>query len=150
MRVRHNKTRDPKGILFYVLATILGLLLIGLIIAFVVRLNQSYYRYVAEPNDILRTINRGDYADAWLDVQNNRAQGVTEEKDPAYRLPYAVMDYYIAASYYTVYQEEQDPEKAALYREKMETAYDSMGELQYLAEEIDACFEVERQTGETE
>ena len=140
MNRRRTRPKSGRDVLFYIAVTILGLLLIGLILFFLYRLHETYHHYTVEPNNILYTLNRGDYVSAWQDVQSNRAAGKTGEKEPGYVLPYAVADYFEAASYYAVYEESGDTEKAADYREEMERAYEKMGELQFMAEEIDALF----------
>jgi len=137
MRAREYRRKESRSFLFYLAVTILGLLLIGLVILFITRVNRTFYSYTAEPRELLYTLNRGDYAEAWREVQNNRAQGVTEEKNKDYVLPYAVVDYLEAESYYNVFLESGDTEEAARYREAMDKAYEAMGELQFMAGEID-------------
>ena len=140
--IEGRRKRDPRSALFYTAVTILTLLLITLTAAFVTGINREYYRYTVKPDDLLYTLNRGDYVEAWSDVQNNRASGKNEEADPEYVLPYAVVDYYEAGSYYTVYQENGDVRKAEDFRRIMEQAYEKMGELQFLAGEIDSVLEI--------
>lgn len=140
MRDRNRKKSELRSVLFYLSVTVLGILLIGLSILFLARVNRRGYSYTVEPNTLLRMLNRGDYAESWRDVQDNRAIGETEQKDKAYALPYAVVDYFEAASYYSVYQDSGDAGQAARYKEDMEQAYEAMGELQFMAEEIDEMF----------
>ena len=141
MRTERSGGRRLRSVLFYLGVTILGLLLTGMIILFVTRVNRTFYSYTTEPDTLLRMLNRGEYANAWREVQNNRAQGETEQKDRDYVLPYAVVDYFEAESYYNACLGSDDAEKAAQYRETMDEAYEAMGELQFLAEEIDEIFE---------
>ena len=138
MRVKQKRKKDPGTAVFYLVVTVLGLVLIGLSILFMTRINRTYDNYSSDANYLLYTVNRGDYIHAWLDVQNNRANGETEKKNAAYTLPYAIVDYFEAESYYTMYLNSGDMEKARQYREEMDSAYEKMGELQYIAEDIDA------------
>ena len=140
MRARVNRRKEPRSFLFYLAVTILGLLLIGLIIMFITRVNRTFYSYTAEPNELLHMLNRGEYSEAWRQVGENRAQGITEKENKDYVLPYAVVDYFEAESYYSVFLESGNTEEAARYREAMDEAYETMGELQFMAEEIDGIF----------
>ena len=141
MRDRRNGKKDPRTALFYAAVTILVLLFIGLTIFFITRMNRSFYRYTTEPDSILYTLNHGQYPEAWRDVKENRASGETEDKDPKYVLPYAAADYFEARSYYSVYSDTGKAGKAGDFRQTMDQAYEKMGELQFLAEDIDAIFD---------
>ena len=152
MRAKKNRPRDLRGVLFAIAATGMGIVLISMLMLFTARVRKSFYTYSAEPVDILRELNRNDYVDAWHDARENRAAGITKEKNPDYAVPYAVTDYFEAASYYSVFGKEADAEndgksgsgpesdQARVYREKMDTAREEMGELEYLAEDIDELF----------
>ena len=135
-------TKSPRGaLLFYVAATMLSLLFIILTVLFIARSRRAFYNYTAEADDILRELNRGRYVEAWNDVRSNRMQGVTEDKHPEYALPYAAADYYEARSLYTAYRAAGERDRAAYYKNEMEEAYDGMGKIQFLADEIDEMFE---------
>ncbi len=136
-RNSRSRKKDPRSVLFHTVVTILGVVFVVLTALFLYRMSDRYTRYSPEPDDILFELKRGDYVGAWEDAERNRACGITEQTDPDYALPYAVTDYYEAASYYTVYRENGDEEKAAVYRKAMDKAFTSMGELQFMAEEID-------------
>ena len=140
-RVENRGKGRGKSVLFYLAVTLLGVLLVGMTMLFLYRVNRKAYNYTTEPNTLLRMLNRGDYAQVWREVQNNRAMGETEKTDKEYILPYAATDYFEAASYYNAYRESGDEEKAAQYKAAMEKAYEDMGELQFLAEEIDEMFQ---------
>lgn len=140
MKAKKNKTRDPRSVLFAIAVTILGIIFAAMVLLFAARIREHFYYYTAEPNDILRELNRGDLVDAWRDARENRAAGLTAEKDPDYTLPYAAADYFEAASYYEVFRENGDEEMAEVYRNKMDAAREDMGELAYLSDEIDALF----------
>ena len=140
MRTGNVRTKDPRGVLFAVAVTILGIVLAGLIIFFVFRVKEDFYSYTIEADDLLRTLNRGDYVNAWYEAQENQGKGITAEKDPEYALPYAVTQYFEAASYHSAYEKSGEAEKTAEYRKQMDKAYSDMGELQYMAEEIDELF----------
>lgn len=133
--------REARTVLFYLVVIILGIVLTGMTMLFLYKVNRRTYSYTTEPNTLLHMLNRGEYAQVWREVQNNRALGETKEKDKDYALPYAVTDYFEAASYYNAYLENGDAEKAGQYKAAMEEAYEDMGELQFLAEEIDEMFQ---------
>lgn len=141
MRGKVRRKRDGRTVLFYVAVTILGIVFLAVTTQFLARLNGPYYTYSTPPHSLLYTLNRGDYVQAWREVQDNRAMGATEKTDQEYALPYAVVDYFEAASFYNVYLESGDKEKTEQYREAMDEAYEAMGELQFMAEEIDAMFQ---------
>ena len=141
MKVRKSKTRDPRSVLFAIAVTVMGIVFAALVLLFVSRVRENFYYYTAEPNDILRELHRSDYAGAWRDARENRAAGTDAEEDPAYAVPYAAADYFEAVSYYEVFRESGDEEKAEEYRKKMDAAREKMGELAYLSEEIDALFQ---------
>ena len=124
--------------LFIAAAALLCLILIGEAIFFVTRISTKRESNTLTANAILHELNRGAYMDALYSVRYNRAAGLTEEKDPDYALAYAAADYYEAASYYLAYEKTGLSAEAEAYKTKMDAAYQRMGELQFLAEKIDA------------
>ena len=143
----------PKGKdrLFKLIIAMLAVILVIMAIITIARINASYSDYVSTPNELLRTIKNGYYADAVREMHDNIAQGETIAKDPDYAVPYALLDYFEAESLYTGYvraaEKETDPVKAAEliakadeFKAGMEDAKTGMGELAFMAEDIDGYF----------
>ncbi len=133
-----GKKHDLSTKLFIAAAAFLCLILIGEGILFLNRIRPRDRYYTVEANTILHELNRGSYTEALYSVQSNRAAGITEKDDPDFALAYAAADYYEAASYYAAYDRNSQEDLASKYREKMEEAYQRMGELQFLAEKMNA------------
>ena len=138
--IRPQRQKEPRNLLFSFAVVALGLVLAVLVIFFFTRLNRTFYSYTSSANDILRQLNRGDYAEAWYEKQMNEGNGVTADKKEDYVVPYAVVDYFEAASYRTAYEKAGNAAAAALWQAKMDAAAAQMGELGYMTEEIDAIF----------
>ena len=162
--MKSNKTRRPaagsagartvgKGgdRLFRLIIGLLAVILVIMAAATVYRINQSFSNYTSDPNDLLRSIKNGYYSDAVHDMHDNIVLGETAEKNPDYAVPYALLDYFEAESVYTGYvraaELEEDSAKAAelmakaeVFRADMEAARTGMGELAFMAEDIDGFF----------
>ncbi len=153
---RNNKTGNAAGMrlgdgLFRTILIALGIILVIMLIALGYKVNNSVYRYTSTPNDLLRNMKNGYYTEAVIEMKENIAQGETVEKDSDYALPYALIEYYEAESYWAAYHKAAELEgnaaykadleqKAAEYRSQMDDAYSRMGELAFMSEEIDASF----------
>ena len=133
-----KKKKDLYTGLFIAAAALLCLILICEAILFFNRISLKEYRSTVEPDTILRELNRRAYMDALYSVRCNRAAGLTEEQEPGFALPYAAADYYEAASYYLAFERAGRSEEAKAYRAKMDEAYERMGEIRFLTEEMDA------------
>ncbi len=133
-----KKKKDLHTGLFIAAAALLCLILIGEAILFFNRISLKEYRSTVDPDTILRELNRGAYMDALYSVRCNRAAGLTEKQEPGFALPYAAADYYEAASYYLAFERAGRSEEAKAYRAKMDEAYERMGEIRFLTEEMDA------------
>ena len=133
-----RKKMDLRTKLFGAAAVLLVLILIGEAVLFFNRISLKREYSTLTANTILHQLNRGAYTDALYSVRYNRAAGLTEELEPAFALPYAAADYYEAASYCLAFERAGRDEEAKAYRAKMEEAYQRMGELQFLAEKINA------------
>lgn len=138
--MKRNKTKK-KFSLFSLAVTVLSLLLIVLVIVAVTNASPKKYDYRTEPSSLLYTLNRGRYAEALQDVANNRAMGYDEKTNADYEAPYAVCDYFEACSYYNACMKTGGAESAAVYEAKMQEAYERMGSLQMMAEEIRKALE---------
>lgn len=139
-------------VLFRLIIVMLAVILVIMAIATVVRVNRSFSDYVTTPNDLLRTIRNGYYADAVHEMYDNIALGETVDKDPDYAVPYALLEYYEAKSVYTAYERALEQEsdksraselelKAEEFVRDMDTARSGMGELEFMAADIDELFD---------
>ena len=145
-----NKTGQPGDRLFRVLLILLSLVLVVILMITGTKINRESYRYYSKPNELLWTIRNGNYPDALTSMYDNIAQGETPEKNAEYTAPYAILEYYEAASLlkaYTNADSEADPIRggelaSAVERCKadMEDARSRMGDLDFFAAEIDAIF----------
>ncbi len=145
-----GKTAVPGDRLFRVLLVLLSLVLVAMIMIAGTVIRREAYRYTSTPNELLRMIRNGNYPDAVTDMYDNIAQGETPEKNVEYAVPYAILEYYEAASLLKAYENADsagDPGRGAELvkaaeqcRTAMEDARSRMGELEFFTEEIDAIF----------
>lgn len=153
MGKRHKnmkKAGQPGDRLFNLLLILLSLVLVVLLMVSGSKISRKSYSYYSRPHELLWTIRNGNYPDALSNMYHNIAQGETTEKNAEYSAPYAILEYYEAASLlkaYTGADSESDPvRKAELAaaadscRAKMEDARTRMGELEFFAAEIDVIF----------
>ena len=149
-RKRINKTGQPGDRLFKVLLILLSLVLVVILMITGTKINRESYRYYSKPNELLWTIRNGNYPDALTSMYDNIAQGETPEKNAEYAAPYAILEYYEAASLlkaYTNVDSGADPVRGAELasaaercKANMENARSRMGDLDFFAAEIDALF----------
>ena len=149
-RKRINKTGQPGDRLFKVLLILLSLVLVVILMITGTKINRESYRYYSKPNELLWTIRNGNYPDALTSMYDNIAQGETPEKNAEYAAPYAILEYYEAASLlkaYTNADSEADPIRggelasaAERCKADMEDARSRMGDLDFFSAEIDAFF----------
>ena len=145
-----NKTGQPGDRLFRVLLILLSLVLVVILMITGTKINRESYRYYSKPNELLWTIRNGNYPDALTSMYDNIAQGETPEKNAEYAAPYAILEYYEAASLlkaYTNVDSGADPVRGAELasaaercKADMENARSRMGDLDFFAAEIDALF----------
>ena len=145
-----NKTGQPGDRLFRVLLILLSLVLVVILMITGTKINRESYRYYSKPNELLWTIRNGNYPDALTSMYDNIAQGETPEKNAEYAAPYAILEYYEAASLlkaYTNVDSGADPVRGAELasaaercKADMEDARSRMGDLDFFAAEIDALF----------
>ena len=149
-RKRINKTGQPGDRLFRVLLILLSLVLVVILMITGTKINRESYRYYSKPNELLWTIRNGNYPDALTSMYDNIAQGETPEKNAEYAAPYAIQEYYEAASLLKAYANADsgaDPVRGAELasaaercKANMENARSRMGDLDFFAAEIDALF----------
>ena len=138
---------------FSIVIVILVVILVILLIAFGTKLKNNHYSYYSTPDELMYSIRNGNYINGVQEMRHNISQGKTVEKDEEYAVPYALLDYYIAESYYVGYSKAAEgasdasektrlSDAAASYLEKMEAAGGKMGDLSFMTEEIDGVFTV--------
>ena len=137
--------------LFRVIIILLAVILVFMVSITIAKIKTGFSDYTSTPNDLLRTIKNGYYSDAVNEMYDNIALGETVEKNADYAVPYALLEYYEAESMYTGYiraaeQISDSAEAAGLmskadeYKTAMEAARSGMGELSFMADEIDGYF----------
>ena len=142
--------------LFKVFLILLSLVLVVMIMITGSKIYRESYSYYSKPNELLWTIRNGNYPDAVTSMYDNIAQGETPEKNAEYTVPYAILEYYEAASLLKAYANADsaaDPVRGAELvsaaercRADMEDARSRMGDLEFFAAEIDAIFNVQQET----
>jgi hypothetical protein len=157
---KNNRNRKVRGAsaaasgsdkLFKVIIILLALILVLMVIITAAKINQTYTDYTTRPNDLLMTIRNGYYSEAVHEMHDNIALGETVEKNQDYAIPYALLEYYEAESVYTGYarmaENETDKTRAAELKAKadelkneMEAARIGMGDLEFMAADIDELF----------
>lgn len=130
--VRHNSTKD------LVANIVLAILSVTLVIAFIVLVSEvgdidRYYE--KESNSFWWAYESGRYADSIRDKYENQYNGVKETAELTQC--YAVSDYFEAASLYKAAVFTGKEDKAKEYLEIMAKSYAQMGDVEYLAEDID-------------
>ncbi|MBQ0004324.1 MAG: hypothetical protein KBS68_00495 [Clostridiales bacterium] len=136
-RIRNSKKKSGEERLFGFVTTVLSLILVILICVFIHAVMQSHDPYLADAEELLRTINSGNYESAISMVHENRANGVDETTDSDFIQPYAVVDYLQAELDYRMSIEAGESAKAASSKVRMNEAYKKMGDMQFKAKEID-------------
>ena len=137
---------------FSIVIVILVVILVILLIAFGMKLKNNHYSYYSTPDELMYSIRNGNYINGVQEMRHNISQGKTVERDEEYAIPYALLDYYVAESYYVGYSKAAEgasdaSEKKRLsdvaesYLEKMEAAGGKMGDLAFIKEDIDKVFE---------
>ncbi len=129
---RHSSTKD---LIANIVLAILSVTLVIAFIALVSELGDIDRYYEKESNSFWWAYESGRYADSIRDRYENQYNGVKETAELTQC--YAVSEYFEAASLYkaAVYTGKED--KAKVYLETMAKAYSQMGDVEYLAEDID-------------
>lgn len=137
------KTSD-KSVKERLLNIVIIVLAAAIVVTLVLVINETKpdrYQYTVSASSIITDLNYGQYSSAVESVCRNRGLGVTEESDADYTECYAAVDYYVAKSYYEAYSLTGDDDTAAGYQQEMTEAYEKMGDLTFLAEDMDATLE---------
>ena len=94
--------------------------------------------YGPEPADrLIIMLERGRYTELMQDRYSNEMLGATVKTNSAYTVPYAAADYYEAAIDYNGYLKAGDQAGAASYKKIMDSSRATLGEYEYVADEID-------------
>lgn len=128
----HSRVKNIIATLVLVIVTIIFLIMAAATVGELSHINYERTTYTAK--ELLRLIERGDYAYLLEHVTQNRASGVDGEE---YTDIYAVTDYYQAAVLFYAYDRTGDVSRAGEYRKEMDESKKLMGSLEYAADEID-------------
>ena len=133
-----NKEKISSGKWFYVVITILAIILCGIVLGVVTSTTPKFSGYyeVSTPEELVRKMDFSGYHRMNEYKKINEALGVTSYTDPSYVVTYAICDYYENALMYKGYHQAGNV-KASDYKAAMDDARKKMGEYDYIAEEID-------------
>ena len=137
-RTKTKTVKTGSDRIFSIATILLAVVFVVLALVFINKVRENRYNYISEPNEILRLLNRGEYADALESVESNRANGVLESDDEGYIAPYALVDYLQAEVHWVAYSRTGDADAAATYKEEMGRALGNTGDLAFMAADIDA------------
>ena len=135
---RQQRVREPGSAKDLIANIVLVLLSITLVIAFLglcseLRYVDNYYEKSA--SSFWWDYESGRYVDSIASRYTNTFRGVKETAE--LRQCYAVSEYFEAASLYKVAVFTDNSDKAQKYLDKMAKAYSEMGDVSYLADDID-------------
>ncbi len=130
--VKQNSTKD---LVANIILAILSVTLVIAFIALVGEMNDIDRHYEKDANSFWWAYESGRYADSIRDRYENQYNDVKETAELTQC--YAVSEYFEAASLYKAAVHTGKEDKAKAYLEAMAKAYSEMGDVEYLAEEID-------------
>ncbi len=125
-----------KDLIANIILVILSILFVISFITLTAELTDIDRYYEKEASSFWWAYESGRYADSIRDRYENIYNGVKETAELSQC--YAVSEYFEAASLYKTAVCTGKDEKAMKYLEKMAKAYSEMGDVSYLAEDIDA------------
>lgn len=112
----------------------LSLLLVLSIIMLITEMRYSFTSYNRDADELWWYVNNGNYVELVAARNSNEAAGVFETNELSEI--YAIADYFEAASMYKVAFYKNDTADMEKYITQMDEAYMKMGDVNYLAEEI--------------
>lgn len=113
---------------------VLSLALVLSIIMLITEMKYSFTSYNRDADDLWWYVNNGNYVELVTARNSNEAAGVFETSELSEI--YAIADYFEAASLYKVAVFKNDTAGMDKYISAMDEAYMEMGDINYLAEEI--------------
>lgn len=123
--------KDKKTILFYAIVVALCAFLVINFFRLCSDVFYTSYDYNYSERDYIYRFKEGNYDDTISIFYEEMVQGKYDRENEMQ----AVTQYFIAASYYRVYEDQE--EKRIAYEKEMEDAKGHMGELSYMADDID-------------
>lgn len=126
---------SAKNLVANIILAVLSVTLVIAFIALVSEMSDINRYYEKDANNFWWAYESGRYADSIRDKYENKYNGVKETAELTQC--YAVSDYFEAASLYKAAVFTGKEDKAKEYLEKMAKAYALMGDVEYLAEDID-------------
>ena len=148
-KIIKNKHRDqhggssfnPVNVTLDIIIGILCVMLVGAV-AFAIHSFRENDSYSYSECSFYYRLEEESYGQMVEMYYCNEAAGVKAGEDM--REYYGVAKYFEAASYYKIYRESGDSEKARGYQEKMEQALQEMGELRFVGDMICEKLEIEK------
>lgn len=136
--MRNKREKSPRSLLHVVMDVIIGFLCVCLVGAVVFTANMiyedSYYGWQYSEDSFYYRME--DEAYGWMVEMYHANEAAGVEPTENMREYYGVARYFEAASYYKMYEGNQDTEKMLYYEEQMKDALEDMGELQFLEANI--------------
>lgn len=128
-----SKLSNPLNLALDIVIGILCVVLVGAV-AFAISSFWENYSYSYSEDSFYYRLEDKSYGQMVEMYYTNEAAGVKPGEDM--REYYGVAKYFEAASYYKIYREAGDLQKAQEYHEKMETALEEMEELKFVGDKI--------------
>lgn len=129
--------KKNKHFLFPIFFGIVWGVLICIFIIIYVFIHKDDRQYYKHAQTVVFDIAGEQYGLAGYDLQLQLSDGLTEERAPELKELIAIREYMNASVLYQLYQKNDNPEKAAYYEQKKNTALEKMGDLKYLQKGID-------------
>lgn len=130
-----SRQGSTKNLVANIILAVLSITLVMGFIGLVSEMSNINNYYEKDANNFWWAYESGRYADSIRDKYENKYNGVKETAELTQC--YAVSDYFEAASLYKAAVFTGKEDKAKEYLEKMAKAYALMGDVEYLAEDID-------------
>ncbi len=125
---------DVRNVITNIVIVILGILLTVFTITFLSELLSYKPAYETKAKNMYSEIKYGSYYNLPEEVRQNRILNIRETAE--LKECYAVADYLVGASLYRAYSENNEIELAEKYETIMNDSQKDLGDLSYIAEEI--------------
>ncbi len=130
--------KDKKNTILNMIIIVLTVILFIMAIRLIIDTSPRGYLYGPDSAEtMLRYTERKKYADLINSKYYSMMTGILPSDDNAYTVPYAAADYCEAAFNYRGLLSAGDKEGASQYADKMAVARQTMGQYDYIADEID-------------
>jgi len=103
----------------------------------IVRFLTYESNYVSDPEYTVKEVISQRYGTIYNTVMNDVDGNIDSAEHSEFRELVAIMHYTQAAGQYRIYKENDMPDRAAYYKEKMDNAVPNLGKLDFTKDEID-------------